>query len=515
MKSIWQTVEFARNAVHAQKDAKELWARVEDLTDFVVKIETVLREYTEPLDNGVVQILHKALTGSNQVLDKLARKCLNIGDRDNLGLVHRITRPVYFTLSNKSIQKFEHDLQTYIMILQTAFILLNRGESQESIRRIEHLLASFGGDINQIALHKYWDSTRHSDPSPKALRDIRDRAEATTSTTISSYSIEYLVQTATTRETEMPSSPLELLTSQETRAWDSEHRKLSGTRMEDGFSQSECSAAIICAIVNHSPGFQQFVADGIGLEGTDGQGHTPLMHTIFQHGNTCNDCLGYMELLLESKVNANTCNNGESALHLAVRCNHLAAARVLLQRDADIDVSFPNTPLMAAIKGNNHAFVELFLSYRPNLNVMDHNNWGLINHATYHNSRESLLVLLRNNKALALNLDLDACCDMDWTPLMHLAEKAHRPENVSLARILLDYGAEVNTADPYGYTALYYAIKIGAASPQRNKFVQLLLERGANVDDVRSQVSERTMNKFVALRTVASPAMKSRPLQRL
>lgn len=515
MKSIWQTVEFARNAVHAQNDAKELQARVEDLTTFIAKIETVLLEYTEALDTDVVQILHKALTGSHQVLDKLARKCLKIGDGDGLSLVDRITRPVYFTLSNKSIQKFEHDLQTYIMILQTAFILLNRGENQGAIRRIEHVIASLGGDISQIAQRTYWDSTRHSDQSPKALRDIGDGVEAATSPTTSSYHIEYLIQAQTPRQAETPSSPLDQLTSQETRAWDSEHRKLSGTTMESGASPTERSAKIIGAIANHAPDFQQFVTDGIGLDGTDDQGHTPLMHTIFQHGNTCNDCLRYMELLLESKVNANASNDGESALHLAVRYNHLEAARMLLQRDADIDVSFPNTPLMVAIKGDKHAFVELFLLYRPNLNVTDHNNWGLINHATYHNSREALLTLLRNNKARALNLDLDARCDMDWTPLMHLAEKAHRPENVSLAKTLLDYGAEVDTADSYGYTALYCAITTGAASPQRNKFVQLLLNRGANVDNVRFKVHRRTMNKFVALRTAASPDTRPRPLQRL
>jgi ankyrin repeat protein len=110
---------------------------------------------------------------------------------------------------------------------------------------------------------------------------------------------------------------------------------------------------------------------------------------------------------------------------------------------------------------------------------------------------------------------------MDWTPLMHLAENAHWPENVHLAHTLLEYGAEVDAVDKCGNSALYYAVTIGAASPQRNKFVQELVDRSANVDAVRSKVTKRTVNKFVALKQQAGSrggtlsAMRPRPLQRL
>ncbi|EAT85851.1 hypothetical protein HBH56_032340 [Parastagonospora nodorum] len=524
VKSTWQTVEFARNAAHAQNDAKILWARVGDLTIFIDKIDAVLRDYTEPLDNSVVHIVLSALTASNQILDKLARRCLNIGDRDDLSLVHRITRPVYFTLSNKSIQKFEHDLQTHIMVLQTAFILLDRGENQESIRRIESLIMSLGARFSQIAQYTHWsyqDSIGRPHLSVQTLIDIGDQTEATTNTATGFPGFSPSVQTQMKSEIGIPSSPIELLTHQETREWGSVHRKPSETATESGNAQTECIAAIIEAIVNHSPDFEQVLADGVGLDATDDQGRTPLMHTIFQHGNRCNDCLDCMKMLLGRKFNANTNCDGETALHMAVRYNHLEAAKMLLQGDADVNASFPNTPLLLATKENQSAFVELFLAHGSNLNVADDNHRGLVHHATWHNSSEALLALLKNNKALALNLDLDARCDMDWTPLMHLAENAHWPENVHLAHTLLEYGAEVDAVDKCGNSALYYAVTIGAASPQRNKFVQELVDRGANVDAVRSKVTKRTVNKFVALKQQASPrggtlpAMRPRPLQRL
>jgi ankyrin repeat protein len=85
--------------------------------------------------------------------------------------------------------------------------------------------------------------------------------------------------------------------------------------------------------------------------------------------------------------------------------------------------------------------------------------------------------------------------------LMHLAENAQRTSNLRLAQLLLDHGANVNATDLCGYSTLYYAIKMaGAASQQRNNFIRLLLENGANTERVRSEISKRILDRFSALR---------------
>jgi hypothetical protein len=83
---------------------------------------------------------------------------------------------------------------------------------------------------------------------------------------------------------------------------------------------------------------------------------------------------------------------------------------------------------------------------------------------------------------------------------MHLGERAHVPTNLSLATLLLDHDAEINAIDAYGYTALYYAVTTGAATTQRNKFVSLLVQQGADCEAVRTKVPKRVVERFGALR---------------
>lgn len=414
-----------------------------------------------------------------------------------------MTRPVYFTLSSKSIQKFEQQLQTNIISVQIAFYLLDRGEEQGLSRRIEALLTTLEAAVGIMACNtklQQADTLEGIQLSAAELKDLDDRIEAATNTTANSGTDSPSFQAHVMNEGEAPNSAIHLLTAEETLAWGSVNRQLFGSTIANQTTQAG-SSVLIEAITRHSPGrFQQLLEDGVNINGADDQGHTPLMHTVFQHGKHCKECRRCMHTLLQLNVETDMDNQGVTALHLAVMHNHLDAAKLLLEKGADIDASSPNTPLMMAVKKGQAVFVELFLTFRPNLNIADTAKWSLIHHAVWRDRRESLCILLEQNKNMDLGLDLDARCEMDWTPLMHLAQYAHRPAKVHLAKLLLDHGANVDATDISGYSALYYAITHGPASPQRDEFVKLLLGRATDAQTVRLKVSSRVINRFPAFR---------------
>jgi ankyrin repeat protein len=500
VKSTWQFIEFARSTFHARNDAQQLWRRTTDLFELVEKIDSIVREHGEPSDGSLKRIVQKELEAINRTLEKLARRCLDLGDKDDLTHISRITRPIYWALSAKSIQKFEQELQINILSAQFAFYILHLGESKDLSHQIEALRRTIeAAQRNSPPLE---DVQEQSYPSPLSVKDT-DICTDAAKNTILDRSISPASQKAQhIGEDECSDTPLALLTSQEKRAWEELREAVLHNIESEKTTKTTSSITLIDAIVYHSPElFQKLLDDGINIDGTDDRGYTPLMHTVFQHDKSCEECLRCMHKLLQRKVDVNATNNGDTALHLSVRGSRLEAARILLENGARVDAFSPDTPLMLAVKNNQAAFVELFLAHRADISVVDDRNWGLVHHAVWRNCHEILLILLEKNKTMDVNMDLDARCSVGWTPLMHLAENAQRTSNLRLAQLLLDHGANVNATDLCGYSTLYYAIIMaGAASQQRNNFIRLLLENGANTERVRSEISKRILDRFSALR---------------
>jgi ankyrin repeat protein len=247
------------------------------------------------------------------------------------------------------------------------------------------------------------------------------------------------------------------------------------------------------AIINHSGDrFKELLDSGVDTNETDTKGFTPLMRTaLSHHGSSCSECLKYMRMLIARGANLDKDNGGDAALHMAVRSNNVQAVKQLLDKGANVDACSPNTALLIAVRQDDAAMVDLLLMFQASVTTVDENHWTPVHHALDKNCKSALLVLLRYKKNHGVNLDIEARCEMDWTPLMHLAEKAHWPKNVELAKALLDHGADVNTIDMNGYPALYYAVTKGGASHERNQFVRLLLDRGADVEFVRTMVPKR------------------------
>jgi hypothetical protein len=413
---------------HARNDVRQLWERMNDLFALVRKVDSVVAGHTEPFDQDIIPIVKKALTASNRTLDELARRCLNIGDKDDLTLLSRMTRPVYFTLSSKSIQKFDQQLQTNIISVQIALNLLDRGEQQDLARKIEVLLIALEAAVGIIASSIYSSQTDMLDHpllSSVELKALDSRMEAATNTTTHFSTALPRSQGCVTDEEEVRGSPIDLLTTEETLAWGSVDRQILGITIANAATLAGYSGSLIEAIIEHTAGrFQQLLDDGVDINWIDNQGYTPLMHTLFQHDKNCKECLGCMSLLLQRNVKINAENHGITALHMAVMHNHIDAVQLLLEKGADIDASYPSTPLVMAVRRDESTIAELLLMFGPSINMVDKAGWGLVHHVVWRDRRQALCVLLEQNKSKDLKLDLNAHCVADWTPLMHLAENA-------------------------------------------------------------------------------------------
>jgi ankyrin repeat protein len=445
------------------------------------------------LDKDILKIVQNALKASSQTLDDLARRCLNLGDNEDLSLASRIYEPVYFTLASKSIQKFEQQLQTNIMSVQIALYILDMGEKQELKRRFKDILSMMEMGINLntsdhsllTSGHKYVEATKPTivqfEPTlvSSPPLQLEDKQQA-------------------------PGSPIADLTIQELRAWGEAREQPicpTHTNTSKSTSTSTSTTSLIDSITNHSlDRFHQLLTNGANVNGTDAQGFTPLMHSVAQHDHSCPQCLECAHALLNHGADIDASVHGATALYLCIARSNLNGAEALLTRGASTDG--PRPPLPLAVQRNQTEFVKLLVAHGADVNVVDDDDarWSLVHHAVRRNSYHALRALLDMNKAMTLGLQLDAKCAMDTTPLMLLAETAQRAENVPLAILLWEYGADVNAVDGCGYSALYYAVTAGAASPQRNKFVKLLLESGADVAQVRAKLPKRVFDRFPALR---------------
>ncbi|HUW36862.1 MAG TPA: ankyrin repeat domain-containing protein [Rhodocyclaceae bacterium] len=150
----------------------------------------------------------------------------------------------------------------------------------------------------------------------------------------------------------------------------------------------------------------------------------------------------------------------------AIDNNDSSLVAQLLVRGMDVDTvdREGNTLLMrAAREGHNH-ILELLL--RNKANVLKINKYG----------DSALLLAAFNGRAQAVEKLVAAGAAINpkgWTPLIYAAFGGY----TTIARLLLEKGADVDAAAPNGVTALMAAARNGHL-----KTVQLLLDHGARLD---------------------------------
>ncbi|KAM6968554.1 ankyrin repeat and SOCS box protein 2-like isoform 1-T1 [Tautogolabrus adspersus] len=159
----------------------------------------------------------------------------------------------------------------------------------------------------------------------------------------------------------------------------------------------------------------------------------------------------------------------QTALLLAVSCEHLSCVRCLLEAGADPDISSKNkeTPLYKACELENMDMVSLILSYGASVNQRCGQGWTALHEAVSKNNTEICEILIRARATI--NPPITYCI----TPLIVAAQQGQ----IRALCYLVGKGADVNMQTLDGVTALHEASKNG-----HNESVAVLLTKNADAN---------------------------------
>uniref|UniRef100_A0A673C9E4 Ankyrin repeat and SOCS box containing 2b n=1 Tax=Sphaeramia orbicularis TaxID=375764 RepID=A0A673C9E4_9TELE len=159
----------------------------------------------------------------------------------------------------------------------------------------------------------------------------------------------------------------------------------------------------------------------------------------------------------------------QTALLLAVSCEHLSCAQCLLEAGADPDISSKNkeTPLYKACALENMDMVSLIISYGASVNQRCGQAWTALLEAVSRNNTDICEMLLRAGATV------NPANTYSVTPLIVAAQWGH----LKALCYLIEKGADVNMQTCDGLTALHEASKNG-----HRDIVAMLLVKNADAN---------------------------------
>ena len=196
-------------------------------------------------------------------------------------------------------------------------------------------------------------------------------------------------------------------------------------------------------------------------------------------GSSEDDCIAVLKLLAELGSNPNIAepHTGQLPLHAAARLNFAkVVAWLMTESGYDISVDAGDseglTALHHAARGGHDSMVRSLIEvYHADINIgSTTDKKTALHHAAIHGDLVVLEMLCDQ-----AGIDLEACCSEGKSAVLYASQKGH----CTIIEALAARGADVNAKDALtGTTALHLAAIEGQAGA-----IQLLLDRGANIDD--------------------------------
>jgi len=170
-------------------------------------------------------------------------------------------------------------------------------------------------------------------------------------------------------------------------------------------------------------------------------------------------------------------------LHLAAYSGDTAAAALLINKDADLEVrdSAGRTPIIVAAFASHENLVRLLAEAGANINALENQAYDVVTIAAVANDLPMLDIVLELGassgnitspyegtahevvkRLIEAEAPLDHINNLHWTALIEsVVLGSGGPEHIETARLLLTAGADKTIADKNGVTPLQHAVSRG------------------------------------------------------
>ena len=211
---------------------------------------------------------------------------------------------------------------------------------------------------------------------------------------------------------------------------------------------------------------------GRGLLSAVGVGHLEMVEFLLNNG---------------ADVNYSCGNSNMTALIFAAEENYKEIAKLLIERNADMNVvcRWKATAFMIAVSLGYPELVELLINEGAEVKLVADNVIGQSRWIALHEIAKKGYTALAHRLIDDYGADVNLVDDYKKTALMLAADEGH----TTTVKLLLDRGAEVNLINRYGETAL-----INAAGGGHTAIVKLLVNKNAELDQISNTGATALIN---------------------